>query len=63
MNPFKPKIRSFNKHKVLIKWDKKERNEPTVFSSEIELEVDEKRPRGSNIEKVDFSSFEDFSDA
>ena len=41
----------------------KERNEPTVFSSEVELEVDEKRPSGSNIEKVDFSSFEDFSEA
>ena len=36
-------------------------NEPTVFSSEVE--ADEKRPSGSNIEKVDFSSFEDFSEA
>ena len=38
-------------------------NEPTVFSSEVELEGDEKRPSGSNIEKVDFSSYEDFSEA
>ena len=37
-------------------------NEPTVFSSEVE-EADEKRPSGSNIEKVDLSSFEDFSEA